>query len=78
MQSTLQQDPFSGTVFMFGSKRADRVTLRMHDGTGLVLIWKRLEGGRSKWPVPGLDPGISEGVVAITAAQLAYMLDHAS
>ena len=44
MQSILQQDPFSGTVFVFRSKRADRVKLLVYDGTGLVLIWKRLEG----------------------------------
>ena len=47
VQSILQQDPFSGTVFVFRSKRADRVKLLVYDGTGLVLIWKRLERGRS-------------------------------
>jgi transposase len=50
VQSILQQDPFSGTVFVFRSKRADRVKLLVYDGTGLVLIWKRLEGGTFKWP----------------------------
>ena len=30
---------------MFRSKRADRVKILVYDGTGLVLIWKRLEGG---------------------------------
>src|SRR2546430_8787629 len=49
-QSILQQDPFSGTIFVFRSKRADRVKLLVYDGTGLVLIWKRLEGGTFKWP----------------------------
>jgi transposase len=37
MQLILQQDPFSGTVFVFRSKRADRVKLLVYDGTGLVL-----------------------------------------
>src|SRR4051812_11720751 len=41
VQSILQQDPFSGTVFVFRSKRSDRVKLLVYDGTGLVLIWKR-------------------------------------
>jgi transposase len=41
VQSILRQDPFSGTVFVFRSKRADRVKLLVHDGTGLVLVWKR-------------------------------------
>ena len=47
MQSVLRQDPFCGTVFVFRSKRADRVKMLVYDGTGLVLIWKRLEGARS-------------------------------
>ncbi len=50
VQSVLRQDPFSGTVFVFRSKRADRVKLLVYDGTGLVLIWKRLEGAKFKWP----------------------------
>jgi transposase len=39
-----------GTVFVFRSKRADRVKMRVYDGTGLVLIWKRLEGSKFSWP----------------------------
>jgi hypothetical protein len=34
VQSILRQDPFSGTVFVFRSKRADRVKLLVYDGTG--------------------------------------------
>ena len=37
VQSVLQQDPFCGTVFVFRSKRADRVKMLVYDGTGLVL-----------------------------------------
>ena len=53
VQSVLRQDPFSGTVFVFRSKRADRVKILVYDGTGLVLIWKRLEGAKFKWPAMG-------------------------
>jgi hypothetical protein len=42
-----------------------------HDGLGMSLYAKRLERGRFIWPSP------ADGVVAITAAQLGYMLDHA-
>ena len=38
VQSALGQDPFCGTVFVFRSKRADRVKMLVYDGTGLVLI----------------------------------------
>lgn len=57
VQSVLGQDPFCGTVFVFRSKRADRVKMLVYDGTGLVLIWKRLEGAKFKWPA------ISDGVM---------------
>ncbi len=62
VQAVLRQDPFSGTVFVFRSKRADRVKLLVDDGTGLVLIWKRLEGAKFKWPA------IGEGVMRLSAA----------
>ena len=69
VQSILQQDRFSGTVFVFRSKRSDRVKLLVYDGTGLVLIWKRLEGGTFKWPP------VSEGVMRLSGAQLAALFD---
>src|SRR4051812_3726656 len=69
VQSILQQDPFSGTVFVFRSKRADRVKLLVYDGTGLVLISKRLEGGTFKWPP------VSDGVMRLSGAQLAALFD---
>ena len=40
-------DPFSGAVFVFRSKRADRFKLLVWDRTGLVLVHKRLEGAGS-------------------------------
>ena len=44
----LSEDPFSGVVLVFRSKRADRIKLVVWDGSGLVLVWKQLEG----WRVP--------------------------
>jgi transposase len=69
VQSVLRQDPFSGTIFVFRSKRADRVKMLVYDGTGLVLIWKRLEGSKFKWPA------ISDGVMRLSAAQLAALFE---
>ncbi len=46
VQQQLGADPFSGVVYVFRSKRADRVKLLHWDGTGLVLIAKRLEAGQ--------------------------------
>ena len=46
----LDTDPFSGVVLIFRSKRADRVKILVWDGSGLVLIWKQLEGRAFRWP----------------------------
>jgi transposase len=69
VQHVLGQDPFSGTVIVFRARRGDRVKLLVWDGTGLVLIWKRLERGGFKWPP------ISDGVIRLSAAQLALLLE---
>lgn len=43
-------DPFSGAIFVFRSKRADRLKLIVWDGTGLVMAYKRIEGKGFEWP----------------------------
>jgi hypothetical protein len=45
VKEQLQADPFSGVIFYFRSKRADRVKLIFWDGTGLCLFAKKV-GGR--------------------------------
>ena len=47
-KETLAQDPFSGTIVVFRAKRADRVKLLFWDGSGLLLVSKRLEQGRRR------------------------------
>jgi transposase len=42
----LQRDPFSGTIFVFRSKRADRLKILAWDGSGLILYWKRSSKAR--------------------------------
>jgi transposase len=44
-QSVLRQDPFSGHLFVFLNRRRTSVKCLYYDGTGLVLICKRLEKG---------------------------------
>lgn len=43
-------DPFDGAIYVFRSRRADRLKMIVWDGTGLVLIMKRLNGKRFVWP----------------------------
>ena len=39
VREQLRHDPFSGTIFVFRSKRADRLKILAWDGSGLVLLW---------------------------------------
>ena len=65
----LSEDPFSGVVLVFRSKRADRIKLVVWDGSGLVLVWKQLEGGAFRWP-PVVD-----GVLRLTSVEFAALFD---
>ena len=69
VQQALRADPFRGDVFIFRPRRTDRVKILVYDGTGLCLYAKRLEAGRFCWPQP------EEGVVRLSAAQLATLLE---
>lgn len=63
VSSVLRKDPFTGTVFVFRSRKADRLKLLFWDGTGLVMAYKRLEEARFTWPA------IKDGVMALNHAQ---------
>jgi transposase len=69
VRESLSQDPFAESVFIFRAKRADRIKIITWDGSGLVLVWKRLEHGAFKWP-PVVD-----GVMRLTRAQVAVLFD---
>ena len=40
--NNFQLDPYSGAIYVFRSRRADRLKILVWDGSGLVLIMKRL------------------------------------
>jgi transposase len=65
----LQEDPFSGAVLVFRSRRADRAKILVWDGSGLVLIWKQLEGGAFRWPA------VVDGVLRLSAVEFAALFD---
>src|SRR5271166_6670536 len=69
VQTTLEQDPFSGHVFVFRGRRGDLVKALWWDGDGLCLFQKRLERGRFTWPQA------TEGTVCLTRAQLSMLLE---
>ena len=69
VREKMTADPFSGAVYVFRAKRADRIKLIFWDGTGLCLFAKRLEDGIFRWPK------IEDGVMRLSAAQLSALLE---
>jgi transposase len=69
VRETMKSDPFSGAVYVFRAKRADRVKLIYWDGTGVCLFAKRLEDGKFRWPT------VQDGVMRLSAAELAALLE---
>ena len=62
-RTPLTKDPYTGTVFVFRARRADRLKLLYWDGSGLVMAYKRLEDTTFTWPA------IKDGVMALNHAQ---------
>lgn len=70
-RSALREDPFSGTVFVFLSRRAKALRALVYDGQGFWLCEKRLSAGRFRfWPVAGK----AEAASRLAAHQLAVLL----
>jgi transposase len=68
VQEVLKHDPLGGHLFCFRGRRGDLIKLIWHDGQGACLFTKKLERGRFIWP------NVEGGAVAITPAQLSYLL----
>jgi transposase len=46
------EDPFSGTLFVFRNRQATALKLLLFDGQGYWLCWRRLSSGRLAWWPP--------------------------
>jgi transposase len=69
VQQHLGRDPFAGDLWVFRGRTGSLIKIVWHDGIGMSLFAKRLEKGRFVWPQA------KDGVVALTHAQLACLLD---
>ena len=69
VQQVMQRDPHAGDLYVFRGRAGDLIKILWHDGMGLSLYAKRLDRGRFVWP------SASDGVVAISASQMACMLE---
>jgi transposase len=69
VQTALQENPFSGQVFVFRGRRRDLIKMLWWSGGGRCLFSKRLERGRFIWPQA------MSGTVFLTPAQLSMLLE---
>ena len=71
VQSVIGEDPLSGHLFLFRSRRGNRLKVLTWDRDGYVLWYKRLERGVFK--LPRMAP--ESRSVELRASELAMLLD---
>ena len=69
VQETFGRNPFGRALFVFRSKRADRIKVLFFDQTGPGLAHKRLEDANFVWP------GVRDGVMQLSPAQFAALFE---
>jgi transposase len=65
----LKADPYSGDVFIFRAKRADRLKCLVWDHSGMVLATKWLEAGKFSWPP------VRNGAVRLSPTQFSLLVE---
>ena len=71
VRTVIGQDPLGDSLFIFRSRRGDRLKIMVWDRDGLVLWYKRLEAGVFK--LPRVKPETRS--VELRASELAMILD---
>lgn len=71
-KGVLQQDPFSGHLFLFINSKRSSIKCLFFDGTGFVLLCKRLEKGLFS----RINP-MFQGDITLTAAEFALFFEGA-
>lgn len=71
-KGVLNQDPFSGHLFLFINSKRTSVKCLFYDGTGFVILAKRLERGLFS----RINP-MYPGTVTMTAAEFALFFEGA-
>lgn len=72
VESTLQQDPLSGHLFLFRNRRRDRIKILLWEGDGYAIYYKRLARGSFEFPAPS---DADAPVVQIRASEFSMLLD---
>lgn len=71
VRTVIGQDPLGSSLFIFRSRRGDRLKILTFDRDGFVTWYKRLESGVFK--LPRVSPGARS--VELRASELAMILD---
>jgi transposase len=71
-KGVLNQDPFSGHLFLFINSRRSSIKCLYYDGTGLVILMKRMERGLFS----RINP-MYHGEITMTAAEFALFFEGA-
>jgi transposase len=66
----LEEDPFSGALFVFRNRRGTALKLLCYDGVGFWLVTRRLSEGRIRWWPASADTPLH----ALEAQQLSVLL----
>ncbi|MCA9600364.1 MAG: IS66 family insertion sequence element accessory protein TnpB [Myxococcales bacterium] len=72
IRDVLGYDPFSGHLFIFFTKRSDRVRIVYWDRDGIAMWTKRLERGRFR---PGFSADGNFAARSLEAAELALIIE---
>lgn len=72
-KGVLNQDPFSGHLFLFINRHRTSIKCLFYDGTGFVIIAKRMEKGLFS----RINP-MYQGDIVLTAAEFALFLEGAN
>ena len=73
VRNHLGSDPLSGHLFVFRSRRGDRLKVLYWDSDGLCLFYKRLEVGT--FALPTLGTNVGEHGLEIRAGDFALLLE---
>ena len=71
-QSQMGEDPRSGALFVFGNRRKNRIKILYFDGTGVIVLAKRLEEGCFNFPQ---SAGESSAKIRLAPQALQLLLD---
>lgn len=70
VRDELKSDPFSGSLFVFFSRRKDRMKLLYWDQDGFMIWMKRLERGTYPFPLAQVNSDASSRSITVTELNL--------